>query len=88
MNSNKFSFIISYLTGIIILFSLSGFRFDMLITKLVNISLVLLFGSLFGYYWVDKYFKQDEIIQKNSTAIAVYLGLIFIAIAIAINTPN
>lgn len=85
MNQNKFSLIIAVLTAGILIATYQSLNTSILITKLFNIALVLCFGTLFGYFYLNMYFNVDEKISKNSIALAQYLGFIYIAIAIAIS---
>lgn len=86
MNENKLTWMIVIFTIFITLFNIHNQNWDILLTKLQNVSILMVFGTLFGYFYLNKYTDADEKISKNSTALANYLGFIWIAIAIVVSS--
>lgn len=83
-NHFRFSWIVFVLAGlgILLYLPLSDSDLSIFLSKVFNAGCVLVLGTLFTRYFHTKSYNVDDTIFRNPVALSVYVGCVFLAIAI------
>lgn len=86
MNHNKLGLWLLIITGALLTLAVTTGSLDLLTigNKLLNASLLIVFATLYQFTWLTGFTNVDRQIFNTAQGTALYIGLVWVALALAL----